>query len=698
MCAIPLVCGTVQQLPALPHGATAQALQVDAAGTIYVAGSLTPESPKSTGDTSDAFVAKLSPDGSQVLYFTVLGGSGADAAMVLAVGSDDSVYVTGTTSSSDFPVTNGALQTAYGGKMGQAFAAKLNPGGTTVYATYIGGTADTSGAGAAVDGAGDAFVLGVGQPTGVAAIVGGDTSTLGGFVVKLDPAGSKILMGFAGVGGEYMAIDGEGNVYLVGGSLQVFTPPFTPGAFQNRQDFAACGGDSFFGLPCFAEYVAKVDATGTQLIYLTGLNGTYGATPAGIAADEQGNAIVAGSTNSPDFPVTPDTFESVYAPAIPSFFSSFGPSVPNVVPPTTGFIAKLNATGSALVWSTFFGGSTSDAIGAMALDSAGGVVIAGEAGSTDFPGTEDAPAGCRPSAIEEVGFAARLSADGTSILPSQLLYGAVVYAYGAVEQAGPIAVASAATGSVVELEKSGAIRSGNLFTPSRLACVTDPADNVQLASVSPGQDISVFGTELATPSVTSGGTPIAPSNAVAATFDGNSATILYTSTGQVNVQVPAAIAAETSTVMEMTDPATTPPLDGTLALGVTAQQPSVFLTADGLAGAYASCLPAVAAPAAVALNADGSLNSPINPAAAGSKVTILLNGVDLSRWASLTVTGMANQNPISFTAGAPNAAVLPVSFLVPATDLNGITLSQLKVGGVAVREQFVGVCVTPSTN
>ncbi len=82
--------GTVQQLPALPHSAVAQALQTDAAGNIYVAGSFPPATPHPTADTSDAFVAKLSPDGSTVLYFTVLGGSGADADTALALGSDNS--------------------------------------------------------------------------------------------------------------------------------------------------------------------------------------------------------------------------------------------------------------------------------------------------------------------------------------------------------------------------------------------------------------------------------------------------------------------------------------------------------------------------------------------------------------------------------------------------------------------------------
>jgi hypothetical protein len=162
--------------------------------------------------------------------------------------------------------------------------------------------------------------------------------------------------------------------------------------------------------------------------------------------------------------------------------------------------------------------------------------------------------------------------------------------------------------------------------------------------------------------------------------------------------VPQAVVSDSSVTMEVSNTITTLPYDQTLTLGVVAQQPSVFLTASGLAGAYAACLSAVAGPEAVALNANGSVNSPANPAAAGSTVTIFLNGADVSRWASLSVTGMADGAPIPFTAGSPNQGVLPVSFQAPSTALNAVTLSQLQVGGVAVREQFVGVCVTPAVN
>jgi uncharacterized protein (TIGR03437 family) len=684
--AAPAVCGTVQQLPALPNGATAQAIQVDAAGNIYVAGSMPPESPKSSSDTSDAFVAKLSADGSKVVYFTVLGGSGKDAAVALAVGSDDSVYVTGTTNSSDFPVTPGALQTMYGGQMGQAFALKLNPSGAVTYATYIGGMAVTSESGIAIDGAGDAFVLGTGAPTGVAQIAGG-SAALGGFVIEVDPSGSKMLMGFTGLGGEYIAVDGQGDVYVAGVITPTVTPELTPtftsGAFQTSQPSGICGGD-FVPISCPYEYVAKVDPTGTKIIYLTGLNGTYGATPAGIALDANGNAIVAGTTYSPDFPVTADAFESLYAPVIPPAKPFVYPGPHYIPPPATGFAAKLNATGSGLVWSTFFGGSVSDSITSMGIDSEGGIVLAGLAGSSDLPGLAGVPAGCLPSAIQKLSFAARLTPDATSASPAQLFYGESVYAYGpAINLTGPIAVAGSALGSVAALGNTGSITATDLFAPSRLACLTDPADNFQLSSVAPGQDLTLFGTVLA------------PAGGFNATINGMAGPILYASADQVNVEVSTELGSETTVTMEVINKTATPPLDETRTLAVVAQLPSVFLTDEALGGIMSPCYgPDGSAPAAVALNADGSLNSASNPAAVGSMVTIFLNGVA----PGAPVTGSANDSPAKFTASSQaNQGALPVSFQIPPVSTQaptpGVTLTSLKAGGIAVRGNVVAVCV-----
>jgi uncharacterized protein (TIGR03437 family) len=692
-CAIVPAYGTVQQLPALPHAAIAQALQVGAAGDIYVAGSLPPASPKSSSDISDTFVAKLSADGSKVLYFTVLGGSGGDSAVALAVGSDDSVYVTGTTSSSDFPVTKGAFQTFFGGELDNAFAAKLDPNGAIIYATYIGESSYTIAQNIAIDGAGDAFLLGSGGiPPGVPGILGPLTQGLAGWVIEIDPTGSNMLMGFTGLGGQYIAIDDQGNVYLAG----VITPPlpvtftaptFTPGAFQTSEPTGLCGGD-LVAILCPYAYVAKVDPTGTKIIYLTGLNGTYGATPAGIAVDANGDAVVAGTTYSPDFPVTPNGFETAYAPVIPPTAPFVYPGPHYFPPPPTGFAAKLNATGTALVWATFFGGSASDSITSMSMDSDGGIVLAGQAGSSDLPGLSDAPPGCRPSAIQKLSFAARLTPDGTSAAPTQLFYGAPTYSYGADNPTGPIAVASSAVGSVVGLEKTGLMAAANLFAASRVACLTDPADNAQIRSVAPGQDITLFGKMLAEP-----GTMQAPAGGFGATFNGMNASILYASDEQVNVQVPE-IALQTTFQMQVTNQSTAIPLDETRTLAVVPEQPSVFLNVDALEGTASSCSGTDGpAPAAVALNADASLNSPSNPAAMGSMVTIFLNGVA----PGASMMGLANDSLIAFSVGELNGGAQPASFQVPATSLNGITLSQMQVNDVAVRERFVSICVTPET-
>ena len=253
----------------------------------------------------------------------------------------------------------------------------------------------------------------------------------------------------------------------------------------------------------------------------------FGATPAGIVVDADGNAIVAGTTQSPDFPVTPNVVESVYAPVIPPIIQLYGPGALTVAPPATGFVAKLNATGSALIWSTFFGGSASDAITSMNLDSEGAIILAGRAGSSDLPGLADTPAGCRPSSIQQMSFAARLAPDATSASPTQLFYGAPTYSYGVYNPTGPIAIASSALGSVIGLEKSGAVAAADLFAPSRLACVTDPADNVQLSSVAPGQDLTIFGMTLAQENVPPGESPTLPRGLIV-TFDGIAAANLYT--------------------------------------------------------------------------------------------------------------------------------------------------------------------------
>ncbi len=180
------------------------AMQLDASGNIYVAGFYTPDSKVRLSMTS-GFVAKLSPDGSKVLYFTPLAGTNVDAASVLAVGADGSAYIGGTTNSVDFPVTPGALQTTYaGGGTPYGFLAKVNPAGSIVYATFINGPqgSSTSITGIALDTAADVFLTGIRRPRSFTGTFQSDTlGPLSGFVLKLDPGLTKVLLSTYGYGG-----------------------------------------------------------------------------------------------------------------------------------------------------------------------------------------------------------------------------------------------------------------------------------------------------------------------------------------------------------------------------------------------------------------------------------------------------------------------------------------------------------------
>jgi len=210
--------GSVQLLPALPNAASSTAMQLDAAGNIYLAGSFTPASKSVLGMTS-AFVAKVSADGSKLLYFTALGGSSTDAAFALAVGSDGSAYVTGNTNSSDFPVTAGALQSTYiGGGQNQGFLAKVNPAGSLAYATFINGTVSTQITGMALDGSGDVFLTGIGGPG--APLNGGQPAQ--GFILELNAGLSKVLLSIYGYGGGRIVLDSQGE----GVALAIGAQPF----------------------------------------------------------------------------------------------------------------------------------------------------------------------------------------------------------------------------------------------------------------------------------------------------------------------------------------------------------------------------------------------------------------------------------------------------------------------------------------
>jgi hypothetical protein len=388
---IPTFAGNVRVLSSLPAGSTTTAMQIDTTGNIYLAGNTV---------ASKAFVAKVSADGSRVIYYTIVSGpTAADTAAAIVLGSDGSAYVAGSTSDTAFPVTAGAFEpTLDPAGQTQGFLVKVNPAGTVVYSTYINGKVYTQLTGMAIDSAGEIFLTGSGGP----AYPVSTSPPVQGFILKLDAGLSRVLLSVYGYGGGLIALDSQCNIYLAGSaqpanvSGQFLSPPPPPaGAFQTTHLGGVCqastGPGGPFEKPCPHQYVAKLDPTGKPR-WATYVTGTYGETAAGMVVDNAGSVVLAGTTNSTDYPVTPGAFQTSYPAAaapLPGFgFVYIGP------PDATGNVTKVNATGTGLVWSTFFGGSYEDQITGMAIGPSGDIILSGRAGSNDiFLASDGASAG-----------------------------------------------------------------------------------------------------------------------------------------------------------------------------------------------------------------------------------------------------------------------------------------------------------------
>src|SRR5207245_1191555 len=222
----------------------------------------------------DAFVTKLNPTGAALVYSTYLGGTNSDVRLGIAVDSLGQAYVTGRTSSANFPTTAGAFQPSFPGGFFAAFVTKLNPtGAALVYSTYLGGTGGEQGFSIAVDAAGNAYVTGNTFSTNFPTTAGAFQPRFGGgdndaFVTKLNTlaSGSASLVYSTYLGGTSdengfgIAVDATGNAYVTG---ITFSPDFptTAGTFQPSSP----GGDAF---------VTKLGPTGAALVYSTYLGGT----------------------------------------------------------------------------------------------------------------------------------------------------------------------------------------------------------------------------------------------------------------------------------------------------------------------------------------------------------------------------------------------------------------------------------------
>lgn len=446
----PLVIDPVVTFSSLLGGAGSSAatgVAVDAAGYVYVAGYADSGDLPVVGAASprvggvDAYVAKIQASTGRLIYATYIGGSGDDRAFAVAVDGTGAAYVTGWTTSANFPVTSAAQGSISGYK--DAFLLKLNPAGNGFsFSTFYGGKGSDAGNALALT----ATQVWVGGETDSAVLPGpngwrnSNGGGLDGFVARFSQSGVPQVSTMAGGGGEdsvkALAVDASGNI-VAGGATGSSNMGFPMGGAQTALKGAQDG------------FVVKFDSTGVQMVAGTYLGGTRGdvANPEmvlGLAVDGAQNVYVTGSTTSSDFPLVS---------ALDGLMGGM----------QDAFVARLTAGLNSITWSTLLGGAGKETATAIALDATGAVVVGGSTTSSDFPvqgGTQSTAGGGYE------GFVTRLPATGASLLFSTYVGGSgqdgvaalVLGAGGTIHAAGQSGSGDFAQKNAVQTAAGGGLR------------------------------------------------------------------------------------------------------------------------------------------------------------------------------------------------------------------------------------------------
>ncbi len=381
---------------------------VDTQGFVYVTGSTgSINFPTTAGafnttfsGNSDVFISKLNPQGDTLIYSTFLGGGGDERGLGIALDATSALaYVTGWTTSNNFPTTAGAYDTTHNGGS-DVFVTKLNAAGTMLgYSTLLGGAGDEVADGLEVNSQGIAYVAGYTNSTQFPTTSGAfDTTHNGGqdgFVTKLNAAGSNLVYStFIGEeGDDYIGdLALEGDFAYVTGWTWSTRFPTTSGAYDTTHN----GGSDAF--------VTKLNATGRALVYSTLLGGSDNDFGRGIFVSGGGIASITGSAVSANFPTTAGAYDTALN------GGAYGDA----------FVARLNGNGASLTYSTYLGGNENESGQDILVDSAGFTYVVGVTNSPNFPRLNQLP--------NQVGgmydaFVTKFNGQGNALIFSTILGG-----------------------------------------------------------------------------------------------------------------------------------------------------------------------------------------------------------------------------------------------------------------------------------
>ncbi len=342
----------------------------------------------------NGFVVKLNPAGSALIYGTFIGEYENVSCRAIVVDGNQVAYVTGSTAANGvptvviqppktppppFPITASAAQGTFGGGTTDAFVIKISATGTTVlYSTYLGGDGEDDGFGIAADQNANAYVTGLTyspEPTTAFPVTGSAFQSASGgggdaFFTKINTNASgaaslvySSYLGGAGLDqGNAIAVNAAGNAFIAGGTASqgLGNAGFQMNCTLDPQ--GNCEGDAFL-----AEFNPSLSGTASE-VFFTYLGGSLADSASGVGLDPTGNIYVTGSTVSPDFPIAAAAFQPVYGGGNDD-----------------AFVTKFNPTGSAIVYSSYLGGTDTDNGNGIAVDTTGSAYVAGQTCSLDFP-------------------------------------------------------------------------------------------------------------------------------------------------------------------------------------------------------------------------------------------------------------------------------------------------------------------------